>query len=258
LGKADVDILIAGCGTGQDTVELAQRLPRARLLAVDLSLTSLAYAKRMAREAGCANIDFAQADILKLAAVERQFDVIVAGGVLHHLADPLTGWQVLLSRLRPGGLMRFGLYSALARRDVAAARAFVAERGYGRTAADIRRCRQDLMALADDAVIKNVVRSRDFFTLSGCRDLLFHVQEHHFTLPKVKQLLAQTGLKVVGVDIRSDVRQNYRKRFPGDPSMTDLDLWHAFESENPDTFVGMYQFWAQRDGAMAADAAVQG
>jgi hypothetical protein len=28
--------------------------------------------------------------------------------------------------------------------------------------------------------------------------------------------------------------------------MTDLDRWHDLESDNPLTFVGMYQFWARR------------
>ena len=49
LGKANVDILIAGCGTGQQAIEIAQRHPQARLLAVDLSLSSLAYASRQTR-----------------------------------------------------------------------------------------------------------------------------------------------------------------------------------------------------------------
>jgi hypothetical protein len=29
--------------------------------------------------------------------------------------------------------------------------------------------------------------------------------------------------------------------------MTDLDRWHAFETENPMAFVNMYQFWVQKD-----------
>jgi hypothetical protein len=28
--------------------------------------------------------------------------------------------------------------------------------------------------------------------------------------------------------------------------MSDLSLWNIFEQENPDTFVGMYQFWVQK------------
>ena len=76
---------------------------------------------------------------MALGALGRSFDMIDSSGVLHHLADPFAGWRVLLSLLRPGGVMRLGLYSALGRRDVAAVRQFVAARGYTGDAASIRR-----------------------------------------------------------------------------------------------------------------------
>jgi ubiquinone/menaquinone biosynthesis C-methylase UbiE len=44
------------------------------VLAVDLSLTGLAYAERKTRELGCTNIEYGQADILKLSALGRSFD----------------------------------------------------------------------------------------------------------------------------------------------------------------------------------------
>ena len=137
-------MLIAGCGTGQHAIETAQRFAGARVLAIDLSLTSLAYALRKTRELGVRNIEYAQADILKLGTIGRTFDVIESSGVLHHLADPFAGWRVLLSLLRPGGFMAVGLYSEIARADIVEARAFIAERGYGSSADDIRRCRQEL------------------------------------------------------------------------------------------------------------------
>jgi catechol 2,3-dioxygenase-like lactoylglutathione lyase family enzyme len=49
----------------------------------------------------------------------------------------------------------------------------------------------------------------------------------------------------LGFDVGERERARYRKRFPDDPAMTDLGCWHTFESENPDTFIGMYQFWVQ-------------
>src|SRR5262249_2390131 len=155
-------------------IEAAQQFAGARLLAVDLSLTSLAYAKRKTRELARTNIEYGQADILKLGALGRSFDLIESSGVLHHLRDPFAGWRVLLSLLRPGGFMTIGLYSEIARVDIAAARAFIAERGYRSTADDIRRCRQELIALDEGRQFRSIVASGDFFSVSGCRDLLFH------------------------------------------------------------------------------------
>src|SRR5580704_15308453 len=141
-----------------------------------------------------ANVTYMQADILKLGAIGRSFDVIEASGVLHHLRDPAEGWRILLSLLRPGGLMNVGLYSAPARSDVRAARAFIAERGFDRTADDIRNCRQEMLAFADGTPLRNIAKFPDFFTTSECRDLLFHVQEHQMTIPEIKAFLGENHL----------------------------------------------------------------
>jgi tetratricopeptide (TPR) repeat protein/SAM-dependent methyltransferase len=242
-GEGDIDILIAGCGTGQEPIETAQQFPRAHVLAVDLSLASLGYAKRKTEESGVANIEYAQGDILQLGSIGRTFDMIASVGVLHHLPNPTAGLRVLLSLLRPGGFMHLGLYSERARRDVVAARAFIAEYEYSADASGIRRCRQDLVERSPQ--FERLTSSRDFYATSECRDLLFHVQEHRFTLPEIKQLLPDLGLHLIGFLLEPQVIHGYRERFPDDKSMTNLDHWNAYEDEFPDTFVGMYKFWVQ-------------
>jgi 2-polyprenyl-3-methyl-5-hydroxy-6-metoxy-1,4-benzoquinol methylase len=234
-----LEALVAGCGTGRQSVELAQRHPAARILAIDLSLSSLSYALRKTRELGLTNITYAQADITALGNIGRTFDLIEANGVLHHLADPWTGWRVLLSLLRPGGEMRIGLYSERARQPVITAHAFIAKHGYGRTADDIRRFRQDVLA---EETLAMLPQSRDFYTISGCRDLLFHVQEHRMTLPQIKAFIAANGLTFQGFDLDAVTLQAYRTRYPADQAGTDLDCWRAFEEVYPNTFVRMYQF----------------
>jgi len=240
------DILIAGCGTGQQPIETARQFKGARVLAIDLSLTSLCYAKRKTRELGLKNIEYAQADILQLQALGRTFDVIEASGVLHHLAEPMEGWRLLLAILRPGGFMRLGLYSRLARQDLAAARTLIAQRGYGASAAEIRRCRAELMGFGHDTALAKVTDWSDFFSTSTCRDLLFHVQEHQMTLPEIGSFLLQNQLQFLGFVLPGHVRENFRRRFPNEGTMTDLARWHIFETENPTTFTGMYQFWIRK------------
>ena len=216
------------------------------MLAVDLSLTSLCYAQRQTLALGLNNIQYAQADIMRLRSIDRMFDVIECGGVLHHLADPFAGWQVLLSLLRPGGIMRLGLYSEIARRDIVAARDFIAARGYRSDADDIRRCRQELLGCADGTPLKNVTLTTDFFSLNECRDLLFHVQEHRLTLTEIAAFLVANNLQFLGFDLDLQNCRNYVRQFPSDPAMTDLAQWHRYETDNPRTFSGMYQFWVQR------------
>jgi 2-polyprenyl-3-methyl-5-hydroxy-6-metoxy-1,4-benzoquinol methylase len=240
------EILVAGCGTGQHSIETARQFPGARVLAIDLSLSSLGYAKRKTRELRLKNLEYAQADIVKLQSIGRTFDVIEASGVLHHLADPMAGWRVLLAILRPGGFMRIGLYSKLARQDLAAARLLIAQRGYGQSAEDIRRCRYELAGFGDGAPQSKVVNWLDFFSTSPCRDLLFHVQEHQFTLPEIDNFLRQNQLEFLGFDLPGGTLQNFRRRFPNHGTMTDLALWHTFEVENRSLFIGMYQFWIRK------------
>jgi tetratricopeptide (TPR) repeat protein/SAM-dependent methyltransferase len=244
--RSGAEILIAGCGTGQHSIETAQRFSGAQVLAIDLSLTSLCYAKRKTHELGLNNIEYAQADIMQLRTIDRVFDVIEASGVLHHLADPLAGWQLLLSILRPGGFMRLGLYSELARQDLVAARTFIAQRGYGPSAPEIRRCREELTGFGSDSSLAKVSELVDFFSTSTCRDLLFHVHEHQLKLPDIDSFLRQNRLEFLGFDLPGNMLHNFRRRFPNDKPLTDLALWHVFETENPTIFVGMYQFWIRK------------
>ena len=235
------DALIAGCGTGLSAIEFARHARAARILAVDLSVASLSYAKRMAQSLGVNNIEFAQADITQLGTIGRTFDFIDASGVLHHLADPWLGWRVLLSLLRPGGVMQVGLYSELARRNVVAARALIAERGYQPSVQDIRRCREDIVTSADP-LVRSISRTADFYTTSECRDLLFHPQEHRLTLPQIKAFLAANDLAFTGFVLPPATLHAFAARFPESNALLDLDRWHLFESEAPDTFAGMYLF----------------
>lgn len=239
------EVLVAGCGTGRESVWAANHFKGARVLAVDLSLASLAYAARQSRKLGVA-VTYAQADILRLDALERRFDMIHSVGVLHHMADPQAGLSVLSGLLRPHGVMKIGLYSERARETVVAARRFAAERGYGVSTLDIRRFRQDILALPDDHPAKPIVRSLDFYSTSACRDLVFHVQEHRHTLPQIAGWLDRLGLDFLGFQLEDQaVAERYRSRFPEDPTMTDLTLWDRFEAEFPYTFGELYQFWVR-------------
>ena len=241
-----LDVLVVGCGTGSLPIEITRKLLGARVLAVDLSLSSLGYAKRKTPPDIAGRLSYAQADILKLSDIGRTFEVVDASGVLHHMAEPATGLRTLLTLLRPGGLMHLGLYSQSARRDITAARKYVADKGYHPTAIDIRCARQDLL----NSELRSVAGFGDFFSISECRDLLFHVQEHQMTIPQIKSLLTDNGLRFIGFAFDPTRARHYAAAFAqAGKSLTDLDAWHEFETRNPDTFAGMYQFWAQKPRA---------
>ncbi len=256
--KGPLRIAVAGCGTGQEAVQAALAYaPNARLLAFDFSRASLRYAAMKARQHGFNAIHFRQADILDLPAFDPPFDrpadLIECVGVLHHMADPFAGWRILLERLRPGGLMYVGLYSATARRGLTALRERIAgERlvGEGIDPADpdaIRRVRARILARPENAFERSLAASADFYTLSNARDLLFHAHERPLTLDAIGGFLADEGLELLHMDVRPHIADAFAAA-QGGSAMLDLRAWAAFERDNPDTFDGMYLFWVRKSG----------
>ena len=238
------DILIAGCGTGQHSIGTATRFKNSKVLAIDLSLSSLAYAKRKAQEIGVINIEYMQADILKLKKLHRQFDVIESAGVLHHMDEPTAGWRVLTDCLKPGGLMKIGLYSELARQDIVAMRKEISQSGIGSSDLEMKSFRTSVIG-SDKDHHNRIVNSPDFYSLSSLRDLLFHAQEHRFTIPQLKYCLTELGLKFCGLENGQIVRK-FRLTNAGSNDPYYLDKWQVYEENNPKTFAGMYEFWCQK------------
>ena len=237
-------ILIAGCGTGQHSIGAASRFSKCDVTAVDLSLSSLAYAKRKTDEFGFTNIDYLQADILNLRKMDKEFEIIESAGVLHHMDEPMAGWNVLVDLLKPGGLMKIGLYSELARQHIVEVRKKIASLGLGTSAAEIRNFRE-LSRASEIHDVKRLRESSDFFSLSEFRDLVFHVQEHRFTLPQIKNCLDDLGLKFCGFE-NGDAISDFRAFHGNEADIYDLELWQQYEEDHPRTFTGMYQFWCQK------------
>lgn len=244
-------ILIAGCGTGHQAVLAAARYRNASILAVDLSRASLAYAKRMADTLGIGNIRFAQGDILDVDRIGEVFDAVECVGVLHHMADPAAGLSRLVAATRPGGLIRVGLYSEIARRNLASLRTRLdAPAGQVETAAEIRALRTRAIQLMAEGHQPEVAEYLDFYSTSMVKDLLFHVCELEFSIPGLATLFEGAGLAFLGFEVPDRrLKQAYLDRNPGDPNATDLAGWHAFEQAYPKTFRSMYIAWLRRPPA---------
>jgi SAM-dependent methyltransferase len=221
------NILVAGCGSGRHAAVTAQLHPLGRVLALDLSRASLAYAMRRCSELGLRNVRFAQADILQLGSLDERYDLIECSGVLHHMQDPMAGWRVLLSLLKPGGFMKLGLYSELGRRGIVAARRRVQE-------LEVRAARERIFALPSGDVAREVTALRDFYSVSGARDLILHVQESRFTIPQLASAVAELGVEFLGFEL------------PDRKIALSLEAWDAYETAHPQTFESMYQFWIRK------------
>ncbi len=242
--EAAVAVLVAGCGTGFEPIDLARTDPSITVTALDLSRASLAYGARMARGLGVERIRFAAGDLRDVARLRQSFDLVTSTGVLHHMADPAAGLASLAGVLKPGGLLRIALYSARARQWVAEAHRTIVDHGWEATPEGIRAFRAHILALPPGTSLARLRESDDFYTLSGCRDLCFHAHEHWFRLPAIGAMLAGAGLELLGLDLPPEAA-----RFDAD--RRDLGAWDAIEAAHPHLFAGMYQLWCRRSAQAA-------
>ena len=243
LTDASVNVLVAGCGTGRQPISIAKTYRNASVTALDLSRMSLAYAKRMADEMDV-DIDFHHGDIIDLSQMDKRFAMIYCSGVLHHMQDPVAGWRELCRKLAPGGLMNIALYSERARAVIVKTRLIIEKLGIGDDADSIRRFRHDVLTGRYGDTLTQLTMISDFYSLSGCRDLVFHVQEHRYTPAQVDAIRRELGLEFLGFDELSPVVVDaYRRSFPEDPAMTCLANWELFEMKNPGLFLNMFNMW---------------
>ena len=196
-----IDILLAGCGTGKHLINIG-KYENSNILAVDLSLASIAYAKRKVKEFNYHNIQFLHADILDLNNLEQKFDVIESVGTLHHMENPTEGLKSLLEVLKPNGVLKLGLYSELAREEIVSLIEIIKNRNFEPDIIGIRAIREFILSQNKSSNLYNSIFTQDFYSTSRIRDLLFHVQEHRFTIPTLIKIFRDFNLEFIGFSFR--------------------------------------------------------
>ncbi len=246
------DVLIAGCGTGQQALQSSTAYgPNARLVAMDLSAASLGYATDMATVHAIDNVTFVQGDLLDCGSLDRTFDIIECVGVLHHMADWRAGWAGLLHQLKPGGLMYVGLYSAISRTNLRTLRSEPNYPGPSCSNDAARRYRHELIMRPEGSPGSELKISRDFYALNAFRDLVLHESEAHVTLEEIAEFLGRNRLMFRGFTVEPQIATEFTAEFPGRPLPGSLNDWSAFERDHPRTFDGMYRFWVTRENGSA-------
>ena len=161
------------------------------------------------------------------------------------MKDPLKGLKILLNLLKPHGFMKLGLYSDIARQNIEKARQLIIKKNYKSQFQDIIKFRQEIIKEKKDESLKKISRRLDFYSTSGVRDLLFHVQEHRFTLLQLSEIIFNFNLEFLGFSDMG-IKKKYSKLYSNDKKNILLDNWHKFEIDNTDAFSGMYNFWTRK------------
>jgi tRNA (cmo5U34)-methyltransferase len=99
-------VLDVGCGAGNYTLKLLERLPNLDVTLVDLSRPMLDRASDRVRRATTGSVTTIQGDIREVALQDGTLDIILAAAVLHHLRSD-SEWRDVFTAfyraLRPGG-----------------------------------------------------------------------------------------------------------------------------------------------------------
>lgn len=200
---------MAGGGTGDSTIYLAEQLRElgGEVVYLDLSAASMAVARARADVRGLTNIRWLNDSLMNLPALGLGvFDYISCTGVLHHLESTEAGLAALAGALREDGVILLMLYGRYGRRSVYDMQALLrtylpADAGIGEK---VRLTRQLLAALpASNSFVRELERwrreiSADGFGDAGLYDLLLHSQDRCFDVPELYQLARSARLDILG------------------------------------------------------------
>lgn len=242
-----LELLVAGCGTGLQAIRAAKYFNNIKVTAIDLSPASVAYARMMAMKLRVENVSFYQGDLLDIKSLGKRFDVIECSGVLHHMPEPEAGLNALYEVLEDHGLIKIGLYSELARKQITATKNIIESNNIEPTLENIQQFRAMLMNQEIDGDFSEIVSRPDFFTTSGTKDLLFNPIEHLYTLPKIQELLSQLELNFLGfIGVSNAHKAAFDAQFPLDRNRTSLLNWDVIEQSSPQMFNCMYQLYCSK------------
>ena len=157
---------------------------------------------------------------------------------------PLLGLKVLSYILNPNGLIKLGYYSELARKNIIQIRNEIKQTGIKSDRESIIKFRDSIIQSKEKHHIE-ISKYADFFSVSAIRDMLFHVKEKRFNIQQISMDLDDCGLKFCGFDEKK-VIDNFISISGSKDDLYNLDKWNSYEQENPKSFMGMYQFWAQK------------
>jgi SAM-dependent methyltransferase len=188
------NILVAGCGTSQ-AAKVALREPDARVVAIDISNSSLNHHQALKQKYALDNLELHQLSILDVASLKQRFDQIICTGVLHHLPDPDQGLSALRAVLSPDGAMQIMVYASYGRAGIYMMQEYCRRLGIGLSGQELEGLAATLKCLPDDHPLGWMLhRFKDFTQPDALADALLHPQDRAYTVSQVYEWLARCGM----------------------------------------------------------------
>ena len=164
-------LLDVGTGTALIPIEICDRHPTVRIVAVDAATTMLDLGRINAAAAGHEQrIQLRQVDAKALPFDDHSFDAVVSNSLIHHLPEPILALREMVRVLKPQG------------------RIFI----------------RDLFRPASLTRVEELVQQHAAGESAGNQQLLRQSLQAALTLDEVQQLVAELGFPREGVSLTSD------------------------------------------------------
>lgn len=201
-----LNVLIAGGGTGDAAIQMAQQMSDAgvpgEVVHLDQSEPSQTIAQERAKVRGLENIRFVHGSLLDVADIAPgPWDYVDCCGVLHHLEDPDAGLAALTGVLAPDGGLGIMVYGALGRTGVYHVQdmmAALAPPGAGEDKARLGLTRRLVDNLPPTAWLNRngLVRDHKEGGDPGLYDLFLHARDRAYRVPEVLDLIGTAQLRL--------------------------------------------------------------
>jgi SAM-dependent methyltransferase len=192
--RADFNVLIAGCGTWQ-AAKFALCHPAARVVAIDISPTSLNHTESLKQKYDLSNLETRQLPIENVGDLDQRFDLVISTGVLHHLADPDAGLRALRSVLSDDGVMYLMLYAPYGRTGVYMLQDYCRRLGVGTSPEEINDLTTVLSALSEHHPLVLMMRgSREGLDANALVDAVLNPRDRTYSVPQLFEFLERNDL----------------------------------------------------------------
>ena len=226
--KAGFRALVAGGGTGDSTIFLAEQLKNYKnteVVYLDFSKASMDIAKQRAKARGLENIKWVHDSILNLPKLKLgKFDFISCTGVLHHLDSPPAGLKILQETLTEDGGMSLMVYAAIGRTAVYHIQSIMRmlNKGITERKEEVKNCWQIMNNLPQTnwfARAAELLQDHKNFGDIGLYDLFLHKQDRAYTIPQLYEFVKDAGLNFVEFNYPNDKIKLNIERYISDPEL---------------------------------------
>jgi SAM-dependent methyltransferase/glycosyltransferase involved in cell wall biosynthesis len=215
--RPDLDILIAGCGTNQAAV-IAYNNPGARVVGIDVSEPSLDHQRHLRSKYSLNNLELLCLPIEEVSSLQREFDLVISTGVLHHMADPKAGLQALAGQLKPEGVAAIMVYASYGRIGVEMLKGVFSDMGLRQDEASLSILKAAIATLPKDHPVQSyIAMAPDLAFDAGLIDTFLHGRDRNYTVSECLELVSAAGL----------VFQDWFFKSPYHPDLTTNDPFHA-------------------------------